>query len=83
MTVWFPFSDMELIMMILDLMFSFEETPNVFFKAARHGELDNTRGVSANVMCGQELAILVPAFEVVLDINKFMSISSQNEWEHQ
>ena len=62
---------------------SFEETPEMFLKAARHGELDNMRGVSANVMCGQEGYFGTSAFEVVLDINKFMSISSQNEWEHQ
>jgi DNA-directed RNA polymerase II subunit RPB1 len=33
---------------------SFEETPEMFLKAARHGELDTLRGISANVMCGQE-----------------------------
>ena len=33
---------------------SFEETPEMFLKAARHAELDSMRGVSANVMCGQE-----------------------------
>jgi DNA-directed RNA polymerase beta' subunit len=32
---------------------SFEETSEMFLKAARHAELDNMRGVSANVMCGQ------------------------------
>ena len=33
---------------------SFEETPQMFMKAAQHGELDPVRGLSANVMCGQE-----------------------------
>ena len=33
---------------------SFEETPEMFLKAARHAELDPMRGISANVMCGQE-----------------------------
>jgi len=33
---------------------SFEETPLMFLKAAKHGELDIMRGVSANVMCGQK-----------------------------
>jgi hypothetical protein len=32
---------------------SFEETPEMFLKAARHAELDMMRGISANVMCGQ------------------------------
>ena len=30
---------------------SFEETPEMFLKAARHAELDIMTGVSANVMC--------------------------------
>ena len=60
---------------------SFEETPEMFLKAARHGELDNMRGVSANIMCGQEGYFGTSAFEVVLDINKF--ISAQDEWQHQ
>jgi len=33
---------------------SFEETPEMFLRAARHAELDPMTGVSANVMCGQE-----------------------------
>ena len=36
---------------------SFEETPEMFLRAARHGELDPMRGVSANVMCGQGRSI--------------------------
>ena len=31
---------------------SFEETPEMFCKAARHAELDDVNGVSANVICG-------------------------------
>ena len=33
---------------------SFEETPEMFLRAARHAETDPMRGLSANVMCGQE-----------------------------
>jgi len=33
---------------------SFEETSEMFLKAARHGELDEMCGVSANIMCGQQ-----------------------------
>jgi DNA-directed RNA polymerase II subunit RPB1 len=33
---------------------SFEETPEMFLRAARHGLVDYVRGVSANVMLGQQ-----------------------------
>ena len=59
---------------------SFEETPEQFLKAARHGELDNMRGVSANVMCGQEGYFGTSSFKVMLDINemtKFESTSTE------
>jgi DNA-directed RNA polymerase II subunit RPB1 len=49
---------------------SFEETPEIFLRAARHGELDIMRGVSANVMCGQEGLYGTSAFQVVLDMEK-------------
>jgi DNA-directed RNA polymerase II subunit RPB1 len=48
---------------------SFEETPEMFLKAARHAELDPMRGVSANVMCGQEGYFGTSAFQVVLDLD--------------
>ena len=47
---------------------SFEETPEMFLKAARHGELDNMRGVSANVMCGQEGYYGTSSFQIVLNL---------------
>ena len=46
---------------------SFEETTEMFLQAARHGELDNMRGVSANVMCGQEGYYGTSSFEVYID----------------
>ena len=49
---------------------SFEETPEQFLKSARHAELDNMRGVSANVMCGQEGYFGTSAFKVLLDLNE-------------
>jgi DNA-directed RNA polymerase II subunit RPB1 len=48
---------------------SFEETPEMFLKAARHGEMDFMKGVSANVMCGQEGYFGTSAFDVVLDMD--------------
>lgn len=53
---------------------SFEETPEMFLKAARHAELDPMRGVSANVMCGQEGFFGTNSFSVVLDTDKFSSL---------
>ena len=61
---------------------SFEETPEMFLKAARHGELDIMRGVSANVMCGQEGYFGTGAFQVVLDIEKMAQLSSE-EWKEK
>lgn len=49
---------------------SFEETPEMFLKAAKHAELDTMRGVSANVMCGQEGFYGTSAFQVILDMNE-------------
>ena len=49
---------------------SFEETPEMFLRAARHAELDNMRGISANVMCGQEGYFGTNSFQVILDIAK-------------
>jgi len=54
---------------------SFEETPEMFLKAARHAELDPMRGVSANVMCGQEGYFGTSAFQVILDIDKMKNVS--------
>jgi DNA-directed RNA polymerase II subunit RPB1 len=55
---------------------SFEETPEMFLKAARHGELDIMRGVSANVMCGQEGYYGTSCFQVLLDMNKMSELKS-------
>ena len=49
---------------------SFEETPEMFLRAARHGELDPMTGISANIMVGQEGNFGTNAFQVVLDVNE-------------
>tara|TARA_X000000368_G_scaffold313540_1_gene251136 strand:+ start:6161 stop:10654 length:4494 start_codon:yes stop_codon:yes gene_type:complete len=54
---------------------SFEETPEMFLKAARHAEVDYMRGVSANIMCGQEGYFGTSSFKVVLDIDKMKEIT--------
>ena len=53
---------------------SFEETPEMFLKAAKHGELENMRGLSANVMCGQEGYFGTSSFQLILDIDKMKEI---------
>jgi DNA-directed RNA polymerase II subunit RPB1 len=59
---------------------SFEETPEMFLKAARHAELDTMRGVSANVMCGQEGFFGTAAFQVVLDIEEMQKLEAVSEY---
>lgn len=60
---------------------SFEETPEMFLKAARHAELDTMRGISANVMCGQEGFYGTAAFQVVLDVNEMSSL--EEKYRHE
>jgi DNA-directed RNA polymerase II subunit RPB1 len=60
---------------------SFEETPEMFLKAARHAELDTLRGVSANVMCGQEGFFGTGAFQVVLDIEESMKLEATSGYK--
>jgi DNA-directed RNA polymerase beta' subunit len=62
---------------------SFEETPEMFLKAARHAELDTLRGISANIMCGQEGMYGTSAFQVVLDINEMMILEEKYKYEYQ
>ena len=57
---------------------SFEETPEMFLKASRHGELDHMRGVSANVMCGQEGYFGTNMFQILLDQKSFMDIDEED-----
>jgi DNA-directed RNA polymerase II subunit RPB1 len=59
---------------------SFEETPEMFLKAARHAELDTMRGISANVMCGQEGFFGTSAFQVVLDIDEMQKLEAVSEY---
>jgi DNA-directed RNA polymerase II subunit RPB1 len=60
---------------------SFEETPEMFLKAARHAELDTLRGVSANVMCGQEGFFGTGCFQVVLDIEEMQKLEAASEYK--
>tara|TARA_E500000178_G_scaffold157166_1_gene156920 strand:+ start:890 stop:6949 length:6060 start_codon:yes stop_codon:yes gene_type:complete len=57
---------------------SFEETPEMFLKAAKHGELDIMKGVSSNIMCGQQGYYGTNCFKVLSDIEYMMSINQDN-----
>jgi DNA-directed RNA polymerase II subunit RPB1 len=54
---------------------SFEETPEMFLQAARHAELDPMRGISANVMCGQEGYYGTNSFRLLLDMNELGKVT--------
>ena len=56
---------------------TFEETPEMFLKAAKHGELDNLKGVSANIMCGQLGYYGTNCFKILID-NDFVINKEQN-----
>jgi DNA-directed RNA polymerase II subunit RPB1 len=60
---------------------TFEETPEMFLQAARHGELDTLRGVSANILCGQEGYYGTYSFQVVLDVNKINEFQESSTYQ--
>ena len=62
---------------------SFEETPEMFLKAARHAELDTLKGVSANIMCGQEGYYGTSCFQVILDMNQLTQNITEDEYEKE
>jgi len=54
---------------------SFEETPEMFLKAAKHGELDIMRGISANLMVGQEGIFGTNSFQVLLNMEEMKKLT--------
>ena len=57
---------------------SFEETPEMFLRAARHGELDPMTGISANIMCGQEGYFGTGMFQIILDMDKINQLGEKS-----
>tara|TARA_B100000963_G_scaffold362043_1_gene402516 strand:- start:5630 stop:10126 length:4497 start_codon:yes stop_codon:yes gene_type:complete len=55
----------------------FEETPEMFLRAARHAELDPMTGVSSNVMVGQEGYYGTGCVEVLLNMTKAMTLKEK------
>lgn len=62
---------------------SFEETTEMFLKAAKHGELDELRGVSANVMCGQDGYYGTSAFSVYLNNKDIEDMQKEIDLKHE
>ena len=56
---------------------SFEETPEMFLRAARHAEVDTMRGVSSNVMCGQQGYFGTGICNVFQDINEMTKLATK------
>ena len=50
---------------------SFEETPDIILKAALFGEIDNVKGVSSNIMLGQEPPIGTGSIDILFDEQKY------------
>jgi DNA-directed RNA polymerase II subunit RPB1 len=62
---------------------SFEETTEMFLKAARHGEIDEMKGVSANVMCGQEGYYGTSAFSLYLNTKDIQELNEKSILEEK
>lgn len=60
---------------------SFEETPEMFLRAARHADLDMMSGISANVMCGQEGLYGTGLFQTVLNMDEMQKLQETIEME--
>jgi DNA-directed RNA polymerase II subunit RPB1 len=60
---------------------SFEETPEMFLKAARHADLETMKGISANIMCGQEGHFGTSAFQVFLNLEDLQVLTSESEYK--
>jgi DNA-directed RNA polymerase II subunit RPB1 len=62
---------------------SFEETSEMFLNAAKHGELDELKGVSANVMCGQEGYFGTSSFQIYLNTKDINDMEQECEIDDQ
>jgi DNA-directed RNA polymerase beta' subunit len=57
---------------------TYEMHTEVFLDASRHGDFDQMRGVSANVMCGQPGYYGTNAFNLLLDLNAMKDLVSSD-----
>ena len=56
----------------------FEETPEMFLRAAKHAEVDIMTGISANIMCGQQGYYGTSSFDIMLDVNEISKLRKEN-----
>jgi DNA-directed RNA polymerase beta' subunit len=57
---------------------TYEMHTEMFLQASRHGEFDQMRGVSANVMCGQQGYYGTNAFGLLLDMEAVMNMEDRD-----
>lgn len=57
---------------------TYEMHTEMFLQASRHGEFDQMRGVSANVMCGQPGYYGTNAFSLLLDMEAVMNMDERD-----
>jgi DNA-directed RNA polymerase beta' subunit len=57
---------------------TYEMHTEMFLQASRHGEFDQMRGVSANVMCGQQGYYGTNAFSLLLDMEAVMNMEDRD-----
>ena len=57
---------------------SYEETTEMFIRAAKHGEMDEVRGISANIMCGQEGYYGTSCFSTYVNMNDISKMDEQD-----
>ena len=62
---------------------TFEEQTAMLLQAARHGDVDPMRGVSANVMCGQFGNYGTSSFQLVLDMDAVAALEAVPLSVHQ
>ena len=62
---------------------SFEVHTEVLLNAARHGDLDPMKGVSANIMCGQHGCYGTSSFGLLMDQNAFATSMEANRKEDE
>jgi DNA-directed RNA polymerase II subunit RPB1 len=55
----------------------------MFLQAARHGELDEMRGVSANIMCGQVGNYGTSSFQTYVDNDKMFELYKQMDYPEE
>ena len=57
---------------------TYEMHTEMFLQASRHGEFDQMRGVSANVMCGQQGYYGTNSFSLLLDMEAVMNMEDRD-----